>query len=341
MPQVSVILPVYNTENYVAEAIQSILNQTFTDFELLIIDDASTDNTLGIISQFTDPRITVITNDFNLKVVKTLNKGLRLAKGDFIARMDADDIAHSKRFEKQIQYLKQNPEIDMVNTWVQTFGSENNILRAATDHELIKARLLFLNPITHPAVMFRRDAFIKNNLYYNEEFVNAEDYGLWVAAIDKIKLAAVPEVLFKYRMHDNNISVLKSSNSSVLDEMHYKIYSTLLGKLGLGEVTNDELLMHRNLGLSKLDDIDFKSFKNYMLWLKRILLANAESNYFDRRALINVILAYVFLLSKRIGFSRSAVMFALECFRPLITKAYLLHYLYSRTQNRFVQVKRF
>lgn len=341
MPQVSVILPVYNTEKYIAEAVRSILNQTFSDFELLVINDASTDKTLDVLSQFVDPRIKIISNDVNLKVVKTLNKGLRLAKGRFIARMDADDIAHPKRFEKQLLYFKQHPEIDIINTWVQTFGSENNVLRAATNHELIKARLLFLNPITHPAVMFRRDAFTKNNLCYNEEFVNAEDYGLWVAAIDKIKFAAIPELLFKYRVHDNNVSVLKSSNQSILDKMHYKIYSAFFEKLGIGEVTNDELLMHRNLGLSKLDDIDFKSFKNYILWLKRIMLANNRSGYLDRTALSSVVLSYIFFLVRKMAFGRSAVIFTWKSFRPLIAKWHLFHYLFSRIQNRLITVKRF
>ncbi len=127
MPKISVVLPVYNSEKYIAEAVQSILDQTFTDFELLIINDASTDGTLQILESFKDDRLKIINNPTNLKVVKSLNKGLELAQGEFIARMDADDIAYPQRFEKQIAYFKKYPQVDVCGTWVQAFGDDNFI----------------------------------------------------------------------------------------------------------------------------------------------------------------------------------------------------------------------
>lgn len=339
MPKISVILPVYNTEKFINEAVQSILDQTFTDFELLILNDASTDNTLSVLNQFTDPRIRIISNEQNLKVVKTLNKGLDLAKGEFIARMDADDISHPQRFEKQLNYFKSHPDVDFCGTWVQNFGSEDLIMRAAFTHDNIKARLLFLNPIFHPSIMFKKEGFTKHDLRFDESFTNAEDYGLWAKAIDLIKFANVPEVLLKYRIHAENVSVLKSSNQSVLDDIHYRVYKEFFRKIGV-KYNEDNLRMHRTLALVSFDKISLADFKSYLAWLDDIFDANLKSRYLSIPALANVITSFHLYLIRKAGFSPSTVTLLLKHMRRF-KSSYFIYYFRDRLETKTKSVLKF
>ncbi len=339
MPKVSVILPVYNSEKYIREAVQSILNQTFTDFELLIFNDASTDNTLNILREFKDSRIQIINNEVNLRVVKTLNKGLDLAKGEFIARMDADDIAHAERFSKQLNYFKNHPQVDFCGTWVQNFGAEDLIMRAAYTHDNIKARLLFLNPVFHPSVMFKRDSFKKYNLRFDESFTNAEDYGLWADAIDVIKFANVPEVLLKYRIHAENVSVLKSSNQGILDEIHFRIYSNFFRKLNV-DYNQKDLVLHRKLALVSLGKITLNEFKAYLSWLNKLFIANSKSAYFDEKALANVIISFHFYLIRKVGFSFATIK-ALFSYWKSFKTFYFINYFIDRFETKAKPVHKF
>lgn len=278
MPLVTVILPVYNTEKYIAEAVQSILNQTFKDFELLVINDASTDNTLAILENFTDARLKIITNPVNFKVVKSLNRGIEQAKGEFIARMDADDISLPQRLEKQIELLQSEQHLDVCGSWVQKFGDENEIHAPATTHDEIKGALLFHNIIIHPTVMFRKKSFEVHGFKYDEGFINAEDYGLWEQAIDRLKFALIPEVLLKYRIHDNNVSVHKASNWQVVKDMNFKVYRSFLSKLNI-HPTEEELNMHINLGFGLIENISSAELKMYLQWLNWLSAANTKSKY--------------------------------------------------------------
>lgn len=341
MPQISVILPVYNTEQYIKEAVESILNQTFTDFELLVLNDASTDKTLEILEQFNDPRLKIITNEQNLKVVKTLNKGLAIAQGKYIARMDADDIAHPQRFEKQVHFFNKHPNIDFVGTWVQTFGSESNLMRAATEHEHIKVRLFFLNPIFHPAVMFKRESFEKYGFKYDEKYTNAEDYGMWVKAIDHIKFANIPEVLLKYRVHASNVSVIKASNRAVLDEIHYDIYKYFLKKLGISSYTQQDLLMHRKLGLVEVEALDLSQLNSYLQWLKKLVVANNQSKYFDKVFFNMVIMSYLLYVIRRTKPARPALQLGIKAFNSIFNVADLIRFVVNRTRVNLKRAKTF
>lgn len=340
MPKLSVVLPVYNSEKYVKEAIDSIINQTFTDFELLLINDASTDGSLHVIEQYEDPRIRIINNEVNLKVVKSLNKGLSLARGEFIARMDADDVAHPRRFEKQLDYFNKHPEVDLCGSWVQTFGSESKILKAATEHEHIKARLLFLNPMFHPAIMFRRESFERHNLRYDEEFTNAEDYGLWVNAIDKIRFGNVPEILLKYRVHDTNVSVLKESNKKVLDEIHFSIFSHFLDKLKLN-YSEDELWMQRKLGLVDTGHLTFGKFNEYLQWLKKLVVANNSTAYFDKKHFRNVIISFILYLIRQTKSPIRAAGIAVAMFSGLYGYQDCFKFFSDRAKVRFAKAASF
>jgi glycosyltransferase involved in cell wall biosynthesis len=212
MPLVTVLLPCYNAELYIEEAVRSIMNQTYSNLEILIIDDCSTDSSHEIVSRLAieDERIRIIKNEKNLKLIKTLNKGLDLARGDYIARMDADDVSLPERIEKQINYMLSNPEVDLCGTNYTMINAEGNII-GTSNYPLtnldIKLNLLFYNPFAHPTVLFKRD-FVNKIGKYKENFINAEDYELWLRVALNGVMSNIQDKLLLYRWHGNNISLI-------------------------------------------------------------------------------------------------------------------------------------
>lgn len=211
-PLISVIMPIYNSENFLDEAISSILNQTFTDFELIAINDASTDNSLSIIKKYAndDERVIIINNDINNGFITNLNRGIKIAKGKYIARMDSDDIANSERFVKQIEILENNPKIGIVGSWVKELNSKN-IFKYPINHESIHKYLLVGSPIGHPAAMIRKSVLLNNNFYYNPEYVVAQDYELWSRLLEVTEGYNIPLELLYWRKHNNQRSETKKA----------------------------------------------------------------------------------------------------------------------------------
>lgn len=208
---ISVIMSVYNSEKYLNEAIDSILNQTYKDFEFLIVDDCSKDNSLKILEEYSqkDSRIILIKNEGNLGLTKNLNKAIKMSKGDYIARMDADDISETKRFEKQIEFLEKNKGIDIVGTFCSDINEDGIFIRnrtLPTIHSQILKILPKFNPFAHPTVMMRKEKILSIGAY-NENYRTSQDYELWFRAIGKgLRVANIPEFLLKYRMNDNYVS---------------------------------------------------------------------------------------------------------------------------------------
>lgn len=306
MPLISVILPTYNSAHFLAEAVQSILDQTFSDFELIVINDASTDDTLQVLSQFQDDRLRVVTNETNLRVVKSLNKGLLLAKGELVARMDADDISHPDRLKEQVDYLNKHQDVDLCATWVHKFGKRSFTVTPALKHEDIKASLLFHNIIIHPSVMFRKATFDKHQLRYEESYVNAEDYGLWAEAIDKIRFGIIPKVLLNYRIHDDNVSVHKESNWAVIKEVNTRVFKIFFERLGI-RYSSEQLNMHLFVGFKLIKVLNKVQFEDYLQWLTAILKANKRSRYFSQSSLADeIILQILFVATRKEDRSRGA-----------------------------------
>jgi len=196
-------MAVYNGEKYLKEAIESILNQTFRDFEFIIVDDGSTDRTPEILKEYVrkDERIKIITNPQNIGLTKSLNRAIKLAKGEYIARMDADDIAAPKRLEKQIEFMKRNPEFGLVGTAYYEMNSKGNIVGEkyfpASDEE-IRKNLIKYNPFFHSSVVIRKKVFDKVGLY-NENIPKAQDYDLWFRIAQNYKIANLPSLLMMRR----------------------------------------------------------------------------------------------------------------------------------------------
>jgi glycosyltransferase involved in cell wall biosynthesis len=244
-PLVSVLMPVYNGAEYLNVAIDSILNQTFTNFEFLIINDGSTDDTESIVLSYTDPRIRYIKNEHNIKLIATLNKGILLAKGKYIARMDADDISLPNRLAEQINFLEKNPQVGLCGTFMKTLGNTKDYtIGYQVNSDNIKFRLLFDTHFPHPAAVLRKSVLDEFKLEYEAEFIHVEDYVLWNRMAEHTELAIIPEVLVIKREHENQISVvhlqtqqqimgsfrkeLTEKITGTIDDDTYRLYSQLL-----------------------------------------------------------------------------------------------------------------
>ena len=211
MPEITILMPVRNGEKYIKESIDSILKQTFTDFELLIMDDGSTDRTVERIDRYTDERIRVIRRKHNF--IRNLNEGLELALGAYIARMDADDIMHTERLRIQLKRMKKNPNITVCGTWAKIFsdkGNERNVFHFG--HEIIcepVLELLKYNMLLHPSVMVKKEFLFNHHIKY-QNYPYVEDYKLWfdIAKAGGI-LFVEPQELMMLRRSDTQVTVTK------------------------------------------------------------------------------------------------------------------------------------
>lgn len=214
-PRVSVILPAYNAERFIGEAIDSILAQTYRDFELIIISDGSTDLTPDIIRQYAkkDKRIRFFNNRKNRGLIYVLNMGLRKVRGEYIARMDADDISLPTRFEKQVAYLDANPDVGVLGTLIQGFGLLNQLGLQRPQVEL--SDFITDNYVAHPSVMIRRSVMRKYGFKYNPDYKHVEDYELWLRMVQVTKIQNIMEVLLRYRVSYDNISNVHRSEQKI------------------------------------------------------------------------------------------------------------------------------
>lgn len=229
-PVVSVVMPVYNAEAYVGEAIESILAQTFDNFELIILDDGSTDRSGQVLKQYQqrDARIKIISRE-NRGLVATLNEGIECSTGRYIARMDADDIALPERFSKQVEFLETHPDYVVVGSRVLLIDPEGLPIcpfSTLTEHEAIDSAHMEgeSGAICHPASMLRRDMLQKVG-GYRQEMKYSEDFDLFLRLAEVGKVANLPHILLKYRMHQNSIGYTKrieqlKYNFQALKEAH-------------------------------------------------------------------------------------------------------------------------
>lgn len=203
-PLVSILMPVYKTAPFLREAMDSILSQTFKDFELIILDDCSPDNAEEILDTYTDSRIVRYKGSKNVGLSNVLNVGIEMARGEFIARMDSDDLSMPERLQVQVDYLKTYPEVDLVSVGMRLFGAKEEVWIREQNPEKVKINALFHSPILHASSMWRKDRFEEKGLRFRQEMVPAEDYDLWARALVKgLTLVNLPEVLYQYRIYPN------------------------------------------------------------------------------------------------------------------------------------------
>ena len=300
-PLITVLMPVHNGAAYLAEAMDSILGQSFQDFEFLIMDDASTDNSAEIIRSFNDSRIRLIQSPNRLKLSGILNLGLDHAKGRYIARMDADDISLPKRLEVQAKFLDQHPEIGLCGSWIRYFGAgPHTVLNRPIRHADIHAFTLLDNPFAHPTVMMRRELFEHHALRFDGRYFPTEDFELWTRALHHFQVANLPQVLLRYRVHAKSLT---GSDWSAMDEQAIRVIQTQLAPLGLAP-TREELRFHCQLAMGRLTMTE-PLLTQTESWLKRILSANQQAQVFAPKALEGVLgnlWARTCIHSARLGF---------------------------------------
>jgi len=273
-------MSVFNNENYVAEAIDSILSQTFSNLEFIIVDDGSFDDTPQILDLYRDkdPRVIVYKNDKNIGLIGSLNLGFKKTQGSYVARMDADDISHPNRLERQLSFLSKHPEVQVVGTWLQII--DGPVWESPTGHENISSRLCFESALYHPTVMFRYQHDNKYRFIYDEKRQAAEDYDLWVRLVidDKYKVDNIPEPLLERRIHGDSIGRRKKL---LQKKIAGEIRRYQIEKLGI-HVTEHEMSLH-----NKISEKKFEANMNFLFqcanWLNRLGKANRHTGIYPSK----------------------------------------------------------
>ncbi|WP_103567464.1 glycosyltransferase family 2 protein [Campylobacter concisus] len=290
-PVVSVVMSVYNAEKYLDDAIQSILKQTYKNFEFVIINDGSNDRSLEIIKKYKneDDHIILISRE-NRGLISSLNEGIAKARGEYIARMDADDISLPFRIEKQLQVMEHDKNIVVCGSWINIFGENINekVARYFEHDKQIKANLLVSCCFAHPSVMIRKDALTNNNILYDERFKNAEDYYLWTQLAKVGKFYNIPEILLKYRFLETSITRLSDRDFSKRYNILKDIFKEALNAVDLN-ITEEDMKIHFIISDNariKNNKIELKHIKNYF---DKILKASENKRVVDLATLKQVL----------------------------------------------------
>lgn len=236
MPRISVIMPAYNAEKYIREAMDSILSQSFRDFELIVLNDCSKDGTESAILSYGDERIVYIKNEENLGVARTLNKGLEIAKGAYVARMDADDISAIERLAQQAAFLDSHPEVAVVGVGVTVFDETGDVQTRlfSQDPARMRVDMLFACGLAHPGVMLRKSA-IRSLGGYDPEYNGLEDYELWDRVMEGWEICALPGVGLRYRLHGSQVTQNLSQKHAAMLRSLKRRQIARLGMDGEGE----------------------------------------------------------------------------------------------------------
>lgn len=273
-PLVSVVMSVYNGSSYLKEAVESILNQTYSNFEFLIINDGSTDNSLNIIQSFSDKRIKLIDNGVNKGLIYSLNKGFDEAQGKYIARMDADDISLPNRFEKQVNYLERHSHVGVLGSDYICFTEDySKYILAVHQSEEIKAFLLFGATVCHPTLMLRKSVVDQFHFRYSDMAKHVEDFDLWTRMSIHTHFANINEALFKYRDHPNQVS---HTYCQIQQENGDLVRKRYLNDLGF-DVSESELSVH-NLISSNQKIISREDVLRIEGWLTTLLKQNQSKH---------------------------------------------------------------
>lgn len=334
-PKVTVLMSVYNGEKYLHEAIDSILNQTFKNFEFLIINDGSTDETKKILKSYNDPRIIILENETNIGLTRSLNRGLRIAKGEYIARQDADDISMTERLKKQVSFLERNKNIGLVGTYCYVINEKGTMLyktKSPLKHENILKFLTRGSVFAHGSVIFRKVLLEKVGAY-REEFKSSQDYDLWLRFIENTKASCLSEFLYKWRLIPTSISATQRIQqeeyaSLALDfALERKVYGK--DTLQKAKETGKEIDLSENFKEKGLGNEDIM-IKSYDFWEKRLIKRNKFREF---------LVFFILLVKIRPFRLKTWFLLLLVLFKPFkITLGFLLHAL-RKTGKAFLKLK--
>lgn len=276
-PKVSILMPVYNAEKYISEAIDSILNQTFKDFEFIIINDGSSDRSEEIILSYNDARIIYNSHNQNRGYIPTLNEGIGLSKGIYIARMDNDDISMPFRIEKQVEFLNSHEEYGLIGTWAKIINRDE-IMQPCSDDMDIRLQQLKMNQFVHTSVMIRKSILDKYNLRYDEKYYATEDYDLWVKMSNYCKVGNLNEFLLNYRIHDEQMSFIHK-NKQIENSNQIKILQ-IENYLGISLSEEEKIDYLRFLNEATICENDILKEINLINKLKLKCYANYKKSKF-------------------------------------------------------------
>ncbi len=328
-------MPVYNAEKFLKEAIDSVLYQTFTDFEFIILNDGSVDSSLEIITSYTDSRIKLIHDGVNLGYCARLNEGLRAASGKYIARMDSDDISLPTRFAKQLNFLESNSNFGLCSTNAIVIDENNLVINDRMifkDNAPIEWQLLWTNPIIHPSVMLRRSFLENNDLIFNAELFPAEDYDLWCRMASFSKIHLLDDLLFKYRVLNGSAyhsNFQKAIDKSIEIEESYlsaymlnrnvpRFHSEIIQFCFSGKASFENFDLRRiiqwtselvevlnkkyNWSSAELSAININNYRRYISLIKRANLPVLEKVFlFFKNIPLNILLKTLIV---RVGFTK-------------------------------------
>ena len=285
MPKITVLMPVYNAERYVGEAIESILRQTFADFEFLILNDGSTDGSAAILRQYaqSDQRIRFYDFTENAGLIARLNQGIDLAQGEYLARMDADDLSLPERFAKQVQYLDDHPRVAIVGSFAKLIDQagvlKGTMLRWDIPDHWLQTHLFWGNPFIHPSIMGRTRVF--REFRYHEEYYLAEDYFLWSQIAFTHPVSNFPEPLLLYRVHDGSISLQKfeQQEKTVKNIFHFHL-EQLLQK----PISQESLERHYRIirNTENAATLSLQEKQRLLHWLNHLAKANQRRQIYDQ-----------------------------------------------------------
>jgi glycosyltransferase involved in cell wall biosynthesis len=252
-PQVSILMPAYNAEKYIAASIDSVLNQSFSDFELLIVNDGSTDKTEGIIQSYKDPRIKLFNNDGNKGLLFSRNRLIFEARGDFFAWLDADDVYHENFIQIEYEYLKKDQSVDVVTSWARVIDGDGSVtgsyFKSYANVSQLPLVFLFVNYIVQSSVMSRKKIFQE---FAFEDYPVVLDFDMWSRILDTYNIHIIQQVLVDYRIHNNNMSIVDSDKGR---EAILKLYARKFTGLNI-QVSDNDLLSHYDISFgTKTDSI--------------------------------------------------------------------------------------
>jgi len=277
-------MPTYNSARYLQESVQSVLAQTFSDFELIVVDDGSTDHTSGLLDEVRDSRVVVRSLERNSGLAAARNAGLELCRGSLIAWLDSDDVSQPDRLMRQVTILERQPRVGLCGTWVRTMGAGERVWRYPRKSDVLASRMVFDDPYATSSVMVRRKALTDAG-GFDSQFAPAEDYDLWERVSRVWDGHTLPRVLTRYRLHDAQTSVRDHIQQS---EAIRQIQVRQLTRLGIAP-TPEEWRVHALLGVGwgvGLSQDDLPVVKD---WLLRLVEANNAQRAFPPRAFASVV----------------------------------------------------
>jgi len=281
-PAVTVLMSAMNAAPYIREAVDSVLSQTFTDFEFIVFDDASTDSTAAILGTYSDERLILIKNTQNQGLTLNLIKGMDMARGEFVVRIDADDVCMPRRIERQVEFMRGNPEIGLSCCSVAFFGDGRSdvIVHQPEDHDRIKCTLFFGYCMLHPSVILRKSKFVDSGLNYDPHFTCSQDHDLWVRSARKMRLGGLSEVLVKMREHGNKIGVTRKNVQTTLSN---EIRARQMAELGVdGSAAEMEVFNRAAVSEPARDENDLRNFESLLF---KIFEANRTKGIFNQQLL--------------------------------------------------------